>query len=112
MKVVKVLTKWVVYALLGIVALLGVGVVMLNIYKQEILAKINTKLQETVQGDVKIGDYHVTMLHNFPHLSIILNDIYLRGPEYSNFHKPFLTAKRLHLNIVSYKLFVKDIDIN
>ncbi|MEJ1240115.1 AsmA-like C-terminal region-containing protein [Chryseolinea sp. T2] len=112
MKVAKVLTKWIVYALLSLVALLGVGVIMLNVYKQEILAKINAKLQETVEGEVKIGDYHVTMLHAFPHLSITLNDIYLHGPQYAHFHKPFLTAKRLHLNIVSHRLFIKDIDIS
>ncbi|HTF18398.1 MAG TPA: AsmA-like C-terminal region-containing protein [Chryseolinea sp.] len=112
MKVIKVLSRWMVYLLLALVAMLGVGVVMLNIYKQEILAKINTKLQETVEGDVRIGDYEVSMLHAFPHLSITLKDIYLHGPKFEEYHKPFLKAARVHINIVSHELLLKELNIS
>lgn len=112
MNAIKALTKWIVYTLIAVIGLLSVGVVMLNVYKQEILAKINSKLQETFQGDVSIGDYHVTMFHAFPHLSITLDSIYLRGPEHTHFHRPFLTAKQIHVNIVTHRLLIKDIDIS
>lgn len=112
MKVVRLFTKGIFYALMIIIAILAIGAVILSIYKQEILFKINAKLQETVEGDVRINDYSVSIFHAFPHLSITLKDVYLHGPQYAHFHKPFLRAKRLHFNIVSHKLLVKDIDVS
>lgn len=112
MKVIKVLARWMIYALIGLVVVAGIGVVMLNVYKKEILAKINAKLDETLEGDVKIGDYEISFLHAFPHLSITLNDIYLHGPKFESYHKPFLTAKRIHINIVTHQLLVKQVNIS
>ena len=112
MPIVKNLIKWLSYLVIGLVILLGAGVVVVNFYKDEILAKINAKLNGTVEGDVRIGDYHVTFLHAFPHFSITLSDIYLHGPKYDQYHTPFLKAEDVHINIVPYKLLAKQLVIS
>ena len=111
MKALRALAKWIVYMLVGLIGVLAAGTLLLTIYKDEILSKINTKLQETVNGEVKLGDYSVSMLHDFPHLSITLKDIYLHGPQFEHYHNPFLKAERVHINIVAHKLLVKEIDV-
>lgn len=112
MKLVKTLTKWMVYLVVGFIGILAVGVLVLNLYKDRILAKINVKLREAVEGEVKIGDYSVSMLHAFPNLSISLKDIYLHDPRFERYHKPFLQAQRVHINIVAHRLLFRELQVS
>lgn len=112
MRLIKSLAKWTVYLVIGFIGLLATGVLVLNLYKDRILTKINTKLQETVEGDVKIGDYSVSMLHAFPNLSLSLKEIYLHGPRFEHYHKPFLQAEHVHINIVPHRLLFREIEVS
>lgn len=112
MKAIRTLVRWMVYVAIGFFALLGVVVLTLNAYKDEILAKVNDKLQEIVEGDVKIGDFNASLFHSFPHLSLTLKDIYLHDPRYEEFQKPVLRAERVHVNIVARDLLRKQVNIS
>ncbi|HTE29580.1 MAG TPA: AsmA family protein, partial [Chryseolinea sp.] len=107
----KRLLKWMGYLLAGSIVILLALVLLLNAYKAEILTAINQNLKEKINGDVHIGDIRVTVLHNFPHISIILDDVYLQGPEYNRFQRPFLKAERIDINIKAMRLLNKEISI-
>lgn len=107
----KRLLKWLGILVLGFVGIIAIASLVVMAYKKEILASINEKLQETVNGAVKLGDYHVTMLHSFPAITISLDDIYLYGPRYETFKRPFLYADRVDVNLEIFKLFRKEIGI-
>ncbi|MBA4058111.1 MAG: hypothetical protein C0490_25565, partial [Marivirga sp.] len=107
----KRIFRWLAFISIGITLLGVIGVVIIQFYKSEILASVNEKLKETVNGDVNIGDYNITIFHNFPNISITLTDIYLHGPAYSVYHRPFLQAQRIDVNVEPLKLFNKKISI-
>ncbi|MEP6737748.1 MAG: AsmA-like C-terminal region-containing protein [Chryseolinea sp.] len=107
----KGIFKWLIYLAIVVVGILAIGLILTNFYKKEILSEINLRLQETVNGDVKIGDYNITFLHKFPHLSITLKDVYLNGPRYELYQRAFLKAERVDVNVEAFKLFVKELSI-
>ena len=103
--------KWLAYFLLSVVAILLIGAILLYSYKQEILTSINAKLKERINGDVNIGDVHITILHHFPNVSIALEDIYVHGPQYEKYKQPFLRAQWVDVNVDLFKLLRKEIVI-
>ncbi len=107
----KRILKWSAYFAAGVATLAAITLIVVKIYQKEILASINERLKETVNGDLNIGDYHITMLHNFPRITITLEDIYLRGPEYDRFQRAFLKARRIDINISPLKLLRKEVGI-
>ncbi len=107
----KKVMKWLAYFLLSLVAILLISAILLYSYKQEILTSINTKLKERINGDVNIGDVHITILHHFPNVSIALEDIYIHGPQYEKYKQPFLRAQWVDVNVDLFKLLRKEIVI-
>ena len=107
----KKVMKWLAYFLLSVVAILLIGAILLYSYKQEILTSINAKLKERINGDVNIGDVHITILHHFPNVSIALEDIYVHGPQYEKYKQPFLRAQWVDVNVDLFKLLRKEIVI-
>ncbi len=103
--------KWLAYFLLSLVAILLIGALLIYSHKAEILTSINTKLKERINGDVNIGDVHITMLHHFPNVSIALEDIYVHGPQYEKYKQPFLRAQWVDVNVDLFKLLRKEIII-
>lgn len=103
--------KWLAIALLGLAVAMLIAIVVIQQYKTEILASINQRLKESVNGDVNIGDYHITVFHNFPNISITLKEIYLHGPAFEVYHRAFLKAERIDVNVEPLKLFSKTISI-
>lgn len=107
----KKVMKWLAYFLTGLAAILVICAILLYSYKKEILASINADLKERVNGDINIGDVHITILHHFPNVSIALEDIYLHGPEYEKYKQPFLRAEWVDVNVDLFKLLRKEISI-
>jgi hypothetical protein len=107
----KKVMKWLAYFLLTFVAILLIGAILLYSYKQEILTSINTNLKERINGDVNIGDVHITILHHFPNVSIALEDIYVHGPQYEKYKQPFLRAQWVDVNVDLFELLRKEIVI-
>ncbi len=107
----KKFLKWLAFTVLGVVVSLAIVMVIMQQRKPEILAVINEKLNEWVEGDVRIGNYNITFFHNFPNLSITLKNIHLKGPSFEKYQQEFLRAQRVDINVQPLKLFQKVISI-
>jgi len=107
----KRVLKWLAYILLGLATSSLIAVIVIQHYKKEILANVNGRLMESVNGDINIGDYYITVFHNFPNISITLKDFYLHGPAYQKYHRAFLKAQRVDINVEPFKLFSNQISL-
>lgn len=109
--VMKKVLKWLGYFIATVAAILLIGAGLLYSYKAEILASINGSLREKINGDINIGDVHITILHHFPNVSVALENIYIHGPEYQKYKQPFLRAELVDVNVDLFKLLRKEITI-
>lgn len=107
----KKVLKWLGYFIVTGAAILLIGAILLYSYKGEILASINANLKERINGDINIGDVHITILHHFPNVSVALENIYVHGPEYEKYKQPFLRAEWVDVNVDLFKLLRKEINI-
>ena len=83
--------------------------IILNRYKKEITNSIATILEESINGELRIGAYDITLFHNFPAISIALRDVHVFGDK-PHAH-PFLDAEFLAVNIEPLKLLRREISI-
>ena len=77
----KLLLKW-----LGITAILffasiAILGITIKIYKREILEAATSLLEESINGEIHIGNYDITFFHHFPEISVSLYDIKLVGAD-------------------------------
>jgi len=107
----KRLAKILGWLLVGIMVIILVGYGIIVSYKTEILFEVNEQIRESVNGEVQIGDLEITLLHDFPNISLSLKDIYLRGPRYQYYKHEFLRAERVDLNVRPFKLLQKQVSI-
>ena len=107
----KRVLKWLGYFLVSGAVILLIGAGLLYSYKGQILASINASLREKINGDINIGDVHITILHHFPNVSVALENIYVHGPEYQKYKQPFLRAEWVDVNVDLFKLIRKEISI-
>jgi uncharacterized protein involved in outer membrane biogenesis len=96
---------------LGVIALILIGYAVIVSYKKEILAELNQEISNSVNGQVEIGDLKITLLNDFPNLSLSLRDVYLRGPRYDQYKQDFLTAEIIDLNVRPFKLLLMEVSI-
>jgi len=106
-KLAKVI-GWTLVTLL-VVILIGYGVAVS--YKKEILAAVNAKIGESINGTMQIGDLDITLLHDFPNISLSLKDIYLRGPRHDQYQRDFLRADVIDLNVNGWQLLQKEVRV-
>lgn len=107
----KKLAKIAGWLLTGIIVLILIGYAVIVSYKKEILAELNQEISRSVNGQVQIGDLNITLLHDFPNLSLSLKNVYLRGPGYDQYKQDFLTAEVIDLNVRPFKLLLKEVSI-
>jgi uncharacterized protein involved in outer membrane biogenesis len=83
----------------------------LSAIRKEILAELNQEISNSVHGQVEIGDLKITLLNDFPNLSLSLRNVHLRGPRYDQYKQDFLTAEIIDLNVRPFKLLLKEVSI-
>lgn len=99
------------WVLAGVITLVLIGYAVIVSYKKEILAELNQEISNSINGQVQIGDLKITLLHDFPNLSLSLKNVYLRGPRYNRYKQDFLTAEVIDLNVRPFKLLRKQVSI-
>ncbi|KAF2339809.1 AsmA family protein [Flavobacterium tistrianum] len=113
------------YFILGIIAILLLACGGLSIYfnrnKAEIIAKVNTKINENINGKFHIGDFHYKFLTGFPNFTLALNDVEIKDNQWQSHKHTLLRAKEIEarLNILSllkheiniHKILINDADI-
>lgn len=80
--------------------------------KQYLINSINAELKKNVNGDIQIRDINFTMFHHFPSFTLLVHDIYLRGPKYNIYKKDFLTAKKLYISINPFLLLKREVNLS
>ena len=103
--------KYLGYVLLALLSLFLLAIGFVNIYRAEILEAVNEKLKEEINGDIHIDKLGFTIFHDFPNVSLSLRNSYMRGPRYADFHRDFLRAEIIDVNVEALKLFRKEISI-
>jgi hypothetical protein len=84
-----------------IILLFGIGLVLIVVYKKEILAEVSRQLKDTINADVTIRDADITLFSEFPNFTLRLEDTGI---------KDLFQAKTVLVNVVTYKLFYKEIE--
>ncbi|MFH7016518.1 AsmA-like C-terminal region-containing protein [Flavobacterium sp. FlaQc-47] len=113
------------FFLLGLIVLLLISYGGLTIYlsrnKTEIIAKINTKINENINGKFHVGDFQYKFLTGFPNFTLALKDVELKDNQWAAHKHTLLKAKEiearlnvwslLHNEINIHKILINDADI-
>ena len=99
------------YFILGLFTLILVSAIGLRIYfennKTEIVKKINTVINENIQGEAKIGDIGYKFLIGFPNFTVVLNDVELKDSLIAIHKRPVLKASEIEVRLDVLKLLKK-----
>ena len=64
----------------------------INTHKKEVLASINTQLNESIAGTLQIGEIEPTFLRGFPDIALRLENVVLRDSLFAKHNRTMLTA--------------------
>ena len=79
--------------------------------KAEIVKKINTQINENIQGEAKIGDIGYKFLIGFPNFTVVLEDVELKDSLIAIHKRPVLKAREIEVRLDVLKLLKKEVDI-
>ena len=102
--------------LIALLSILLVSALGMRIYfesnKEEIVAKINTQINENILGQAKIGRIGYRFLVGFPNVTLVLNEVSLRDSLYAIHQRPVLQAKEIEVRLNVLKLLKKEVSIH
>lgn len=100
---------------LGLFAILLLSAFGLGLYfenhKADIIAKINTQINENIQGESKIGDVGYKFLIGFPNFTLVLKDVELKDNLVAIHKRPMLKAAEIEVRLNVLQLLKKKVDI-
>jgi uncharacterized protein involved in outer membrane biogenesis len=115
-KVVKKTFKIVGFFFLGLLALIIVSATGLRIYfenhKTEIVKKINTKINENILGEAKIGDIGYKFLVGFPNFTMVLKNVELEDSLFAIHKRPVLKAGEIEVRLNVLSLLKNEVNIH
>jgi len=115
-KGVKKVFKIVLYFILGLISLIVVSAIGLRIYfeknKGEIVEKINTQINDNINGEAKIGDIGYKFLIGFPNFTVVLRDVELKDSLAAIHKRPVLKAGEIEARLNVLKLLKKEVAID
>ncbi|SHL45605.1 AsmA family protein [Flavobacterium saccharophilum] len=104
------------YFVLGLVALVLIAGAGLSIYfnrnKTEIMAKINTKINDNINGDFHIGDFQYKFLTGLPNFTVALKDVELKDKQWKTHKHTLLKTKEIEVRLNVWSLLQKEINIH
>jgi uncharacterized protein involved in outer membrane biogenesis len=104
------------YFILGCIAILLLACGALSLYfnqnKTEIIAKINTKINENINGKFHIGDFQYKFLTGFPNFTLALKDVELKDNQWNTHKHTLLKANEIEVRLNAWSLLQKEININ
>lgn len=104
------------YFILGLIALLLIACGGLSVYfnrnKTEIIAKINTKINENINGKFHIGDFQYKFLTGFPNFTLALNDVELKDNQWQTHKHTLLKTKEIEVRLNVWSLLQNEINIH
>ncbi|QDW19825.1 AsmA-like C-terminal region-containing protein [Flavobacterium sp. KBS0721] len=104
------------FFILGLIALLLIACGGLSIYfnqnKTEIIARINTKINENINGKFHIGDFHYKFLTGFPNFTLALKDVELKDNQWATHKHTLLKATEIEARLNVWSLLQNEINIH
>lgn len=104
------------YFILSLIAILLLACGGLSIYfnrnKAEIIAKVNTKINENINGKFHIRDFHYKFLTGFPNFTLALNDVEIKDNQWQNHKHTLLRAKEIEARLNIWSLLQHEINIH
>ncbi|MBF4483958.1 AsmA-like C-terminal region-containing protein [Flavobacterium sp. CSZ] len=104
------------FFVLGLIALLLLACGGLSIYfnqnKTEIIARINTKINENINGKFHIGDFHYKFLTGFPNFTLALKDVELKDNQWATHKHTLLKATEIEARLNVWSLLQNEINIH
>ncbi|OCB69215.1 hypothetical protein B0A79_08980 [Flavobacterium piscis] len=104
------------FFILGLIALLLIACGGLSIYfnqnKTEIIAKINTKINENINGKFHVGDFHYKFLTGFPNFTLALKDVELKDNQWATHKHTLLKATEVEARLNVWSLLQNEINIH
>ncbi|MCD9573627.1 AsmA family protein [Flavobacterium soyae] len=102
-----------VIAIVGILLLACGGLALyFNQNKSEIIAKINTKINENINGKFHIGDFQYKFLTGLPNFTLALKDVELKDNKWDTHHHTLLKAQEIEARLNVWNLLRKEINIH
>lgn len=93
-----------------IVFLFGTGLLLVIIYKKEIIAEATSQLKSAIHAEVSIRDADITLFSEFPNFTLELEGIDVKDPSARPGDHDLLNVKSVLVNVRTYKLFFKEIE--
>jgi hypothetical protein len=104
------------YYILGCMGILLLACGALSLYfnqnKTEIIAKINTKINENINGKFHIGDFQYKFLTGFPNFTLALKDVELKDNQWNTHKHTLLKANEIEIRLNVWSLLQKEINIH
>ncbi|WP_395050927.1 AsmA family protein [Flavobacterium sp.] len=101
---------------IGLFTLILISAIGLRIYfesnKAEIVAKINTQINDNILGEVKIGDIGYKLLIGFPNFTVVLNQVELKDSLFPIHKRTLLKAKEIEVRLNVLSLLKKEVNIH
>lgn len=105
----------------GIFMLILIGLLLLacgglSIYfnqnKTEIIAKINTKINENINGKFHVGDFQYKFLTGFPNFTLALKDVELKDNQWASHKHTLLKADEIEVRLNIWSLLQNDVNVH
>ncbi|SFC64882.1 AsmA family protein [Flavobacterium phragmitis] len=104
------------FFILGLIAILLLACGALSIYfnqnKTEIIAKVNHKINENINGQFHITDFHYKFLTGFPNFTLALNEVELKDNQWNVHKHTLLKAKEIEARLNIWSLLSHEINIH
>jgi hypothetical protein len=104
------------FFILGCIAFLLIVSGALSFYfnrnKTEIIAKINTKINENINGKFHVGDFQYKFLAGFPNFTLALKNVELKDNQWQTHHHALLKAKEIEARLNIWSLLKNEINIH
>jgi len=101
---------------IGLLSLILMSAIGLRIYfernKAEIVAKINTQINENILGEAKIGNIGYKFLIGFPNFTVVLNEVELKDSLFPIHKRTLLKAKEIEVRLNVLSLLKKEVNIH
>ena len=104
------------FVFLGLFSIILISAIGLRIYfesnKVEIVKKINTQINDNIQGEAKIGDIGYKFLIGFPNFTVVLKEVELKDSLTAIHKRPVLKAGEIEVRLNVLSLLKKEVNIH
>ncbi|MGO4773452.1 AsmA-like C-terminal region-containing protein [Flavobacterium sp. W22_SRS_FK3] len=112
----KKYAKRFVFFILGGITLIIMASAGLSFYfnrnKTEIIAKINTKINENINGKFHVRDFQYKFLTGFPNFTLALKDVELKDNQWNTHKHTLLKANEIEVRLNVWSLLQKEINVH